>query len=84
MAIDHDQGMQIAAAYKATWNSESPQSVAGFYAAAGRFVINGGEPWEGRSPVADMAAGFFADVPDLRRLPIQMGKFGFQHDVGRG
>jgi hypothetical protein len=28
-------------------------------------VINQGEPWEGRAGVAQMAAGFYADVPDL-------------------
>lgn len=36
-----------------------------FYAEAGRIVINRGSPWEGRPGVAQMAAGFFADVPDL-------------------
>jgi hypothetical protein len=31
-----------------------------------RIVINRGEPWEGRARVAEMATGFFADVPDLK------------------
>jgi uncharacterized protein (TIGR02246 family) len=35
------------------------------YAQDGRIVINRGEPWEGRTGIAEMAAGFFADVPDL-------------------
>src|SRR5262249_12407687 len=39
--------------------------VAQFFAPDGRIVINGGPPWEGRQGVAEMAAGFFADVPDL-------------------
>ena len=55
----------IAAAYTAAWNSKSPEAVASFYAEDGVIVINRGEPWQGRSRVADMAAGFYADVPDL-------------------
>jgi uncharacterized protein (TIGR02246 family) len=57
--------MEIAKAYTAAWNSGSPEAVAEFYAPDGRIVINRGEPWEGRSRIAEMAAGFFADVPDL-------------------
>ncbi len=65
MTMDHDKVMGIAKAYTAAWNSGSPAAVAGFYAPDGRIVINRGEPWEGRRRVAEMAAGFFADVPDL-------------------
>jgi hypothetical protein len=32
----------------------------------GGIVTNRGEPWQGRDRVAQMAAGFFADVPDLK------------------
>ncbi len=56
---------QIAAAYTAAWNSGSAEAVATFYAPDGTIVINRGTPWEGRAGVAAMAAGFFADVPDL-------------------
>lgn len=55
----------IAAEYTAAWNSGSAKAVASFYAADGRIVINRGTPWEMRSGVEAMAAGFFADVPDL-------------------
>jgi uncharacterized protein (TIGR02246 family) len=55
----------IAAAYTAAWNSGSPEAVAAFYAEEGGIVINRGTPWQGRAGVATMAAGFFADVPDL-------------------
>jgi uncharacterized protein (TIGR02246 family) len=47
------------------WNSGSPDAVASFYAPEGGIVINRGTPWENRAGVAAMAAGFFADVPDL-------------------
>lgn len=55
----------IADAYTAAWNSGSAEAVATFYAEDGGIVINRGSPWEGRAGVAQMAAGFFADVPDL-------------------
>lgn len=64
--IDHNKVKGIAQAYTAAWNSGSAEAVAEFYAKDGRIVINRGETWEGRARVAEMAAGFFADVPDLK------------------
>ena len=51
--------------YTAAWNSKSPEAVASFFSADGEIVINRGEPWTGRARIAEMAAGFFADVPDM-------------------
>ncbi|WP_415404004.1 ester cyclase [Tateyamaria sp. SN3-11] len=51
--------------YTEAWNSKSPEAVASFFAEDGEIVINRGEPWSGRAKVAEMAAGFHADVPDL-------------------
>ena len=65
MAIDQDKVMEMAKAYTAAWNSGSPEAVAAFYAQDGQIVINRGEPWVGRKGIAEMAAGFFPDVPDL-------------------
>ena len=65
MTIDHDRMKQVADAYTAAWNSGSADAVAEFYVPDGRIVINRGKAWEGRTGVAQMAAGFFADVPDL-------------------
>ena len=65
MALDDATVRTIADAYTAAWNSGSPEAVSEFYAEDGRIVINRGSPWEGRRGVAQMAAGFFADVPDL-------------------
>lgn len=65
MTIDQDRIRQVADAYTAAWNSGSADAVAEFYAPDGRIVINRGKPWEGRTGVAQMAADFFADVPDL-------------------
>jgi uncharacterized protein (TIGR02246 family) len=66
MTPDHNKAKQIAEAYTAAWNSGSAEAVAAFYAKDGRIVINRGEPWKGRARVAEMAAGFFTDVPDLK------------------
>lgn len=55
----------IAAGYTAAWNSGRPEAVAGFYAANGSISINGGPFWQGRTGVAEMAAGFLADIPDM-------------------
>lgn len=63
--IEADAVARMAADYTAAWNSKSPEAVASFYAAEGEIVINRGEPWSGRARVRDMAAGFYADVPDL-------------------
>jgi uncharacterized protein (TIGR02246 family) len=66
MTVNHQAARTLAAAYTAAWNSGSPEAVASFYAQDGHIVINRGAPWSGRKGVADMAAGFFADVLDLR------------------
>src|SRR6476646_4822075 len=55
----------IAAAYTKAWNTGRPEAVAAFFAADGAITINGGKTWKGRGEVAEMAAGFFADVPGL-------------------
>ncbi|HMB77712.1 MAG TPA: nuclear transport factor 2 family protein [Kiloniellaceae bacterium] len=65
MTLDLRNLETMATAYTAAWNSGSADAVAAFYAEKGRIVINRGEPWEGRAGVAEMARGFFADVPDL-------------------
>ncbi len=56
---------ELAAAYTAAWNTGRPEAVAAFFAAEGAITINDGIPWEGRDRVAQMAAGFYADIPDL-------------------
>jgi uncharacterized protein (TIGR02246 family) len=61
----HQTAGEIAAAYTAAWNSGKPDAVADFFTPDGTIVINNGQPWRGRAGVAAMAAGFFADIPDL-------------------
>ena len=56
---------ELAAAYTAAWNTGRPEAVAAFFAAEGAITINDGISWEGRDRVAQMAAEFYADIPDL-------------------
>ena len=65
MTLHPDTIAKIAAAYTAAWNSGSPEAVASFYGETGQIVINRGTPWLNRAGIAAMAAGFYADVPDL-------------------
>lgn len=60
-----DAVAQMAQAYTAAWNSGSAAAVASYFAEDGEIVINRGDPWTGRARIEEMAAGFFADVPDL-------------------
>jgi len=65
MTVSEALARQLAADYTAAWNTGQPAAVAAFFAETGGIVINRGTPWQGRAGVAAMAAGFFADVPDL-------------------
>jgi uncharacterized protein (TIGR02246 family) len=65
MPITLIEAQAKADAYTAAWNSGSPDAVAAHYAEHGQIVINGGTPWRDRAGIAQMAAGFYADVPDL-------------------
>ena len=65
MSLDPQAITELAQAYTAAWNSGSAERVASYYVEDGQIVINRGEPWQGRSRIADMATGFFNDVPDL-------------------
>lgn len=65
MAITQPEAERLARDYTAAWNSGDPGKVAAFFAPDGGIIINRGIPWEGRDGVTAMAAGFYADVPDL-------------------
>lgn len=65
MAVSQAAAMRLAEDYTAAWNTGKPENVAAFFAESGGIVINRGDPWQGRAGVAAMAAGFYADVPDL-------------------
>ena len=47
------------------WTSRDAAAVAQRYAEPTSFAMNGGDPMTSRAEIADMAAGFMADFPDL-------------------
>ncbi|UWQ49599.1 ester cyclase [Leisingera caerulea] len=51
--------------YAEAWSSGDPDAVASHYAENGSITINRGDPIEGRKAVSEMAAGFYAEFPDL-------------------
>jgi uncharacterized protein (TIGR02246 family) len=51
--------------YAAAWSSHDPERVASFFAPSGSLSVNDGEPAVGRAALADLAQGFFTDLPDL-------------------
>lgn len=65
MSITAKDLEKLARKYTDAWNSKSAENVASHYAADGQIIINRGDPWKGRAKVTEMAAGFYADVPDL-------------------
>ncbi|MCV2866890.1 nuclear transport factor 2 family protein [Albidovulum sediminicola] len=62
----HEDIRKFAVSYEDAWNSGDPERVAACYAPEGSIVINRGTPWQGRAKIAEMAAGFYADVNRMR------------------
>lgn len=65
MTTGQGEAESLAVDYTAAWTSRDPQSVARRFAETGWISVNGGDAWRGREGIAQMAAGFFAEVPDL-------------------
>ncbi|MEM7236566.1 MAG: nuclear transport factor 2 family protein [Pseudomonadota bacterium] len=65
MAFTQSDLDDLARRYTDAWNSKVPENVASFHMASSSIVINRGEPSIGHVGLAEMAAGFHADVPDL-------------------
>ena len=65
MSFDLARLKDIANNYAKAWSSGVPKAVAAFYAEDGQIVINRGDVRSGQAAIADMAAGFYAELPDL-------------------
>jgi len=65
MGLDLAKVKAMAVAYAEAWCSKSPQAVASFFAPDGSISINRGEPSTGQAALVEMAAGFYAAVPDI-------------------
>ena len=81
---DATAARQLAQAYTKAWNSGDPQAVAAFFAPDGSITINRGEPYLGRAGIAAMAAGFYADIPDLALTCDTVRCAGGHADFGMG
>jgi len=65
MTLDTKDLQQMAVEYAKAWSSHSPEAVVSHYASDGQISINRGDPITGRDAIAEMAAGFYAEFPDL-------------------
>jgi nuclear transport factor 2 (NTF2) superfamily protein len=65
MSYDSSKVVLFAAAYADAWCSKSADAVAACYASDGQISINRAPALRGQAAIADMAAGFYADFPDL-------------------
>ena len=55
----------LATRYAAAWSSQSPDSVASFYAEDGSLTVNAGAPLVGRAAIRATAEGFMTAFPDM-------------------
>jgi hypothetical protein len=55
----------LATRYAAAWSSQSPDSLASFYADSGSLVVNGGAPSVGRAAIRATGASFMTAFPDM-------------------
>ncbi|MEP1207566.1 MAG: nuclear transport factor 2 family protein [Rhizobiaceae bacterium] len=65
MVPDLETARKIATDHCAAWTSKSADAVAERYSVATNFGMNGNEPMTNRQEIAEMAAGFMAEFPDL-------------------
>lgn len=65
MSFDTAKLDDLAVRYTDAWNSRVPENVAAFHVQGSQFSINRGDPWIDHEGITAMAAGFYADVPDL-------------------
>ncbi len=63
--ISPDEMIETALNYAVAWSSGDPQAVASYYAEDGSITINRGDTLKGRAAIAEMAAGFYSEFPDL-------------------
>lgn len=55
----------FATRYAAAWSSQSPDSLASFYAESGALIVNDGTPSVGRSAIRATAGSFMTAFPDM-------------------
>jgi hypothetical protein len=63
--MNQTQLTDFATRYAAAWSSQSPDSLAAFYADSGSLQVNAGAPAVGRSAVRATAESFMTAFPDM-------------------
>jgi uncharacterized protein (TIGR02246 family) len=66
----------FATRYAAAWSGNDPVAFASFYAKNGSLRINDGEPSIGREAIAQTAAGFMTNFPDMLVRPVKVTREG--------
>lgn len=57
--------IKFARRYADAWSSQTPESVASFFAENGSLSVNDGLPAVGRAAIAEVAQGFMRDLPNM-------------------
>lgn len=65
MIPDLEAARRIAKEHCVAWTNRNPEAVANRYAEQTTMGMNGGDPMTSQAAIAEMAAGFMADFPDL-------------------
>ncbi len=65
MPFEHADILEFAARYAAAWCSGNPDAVAAHFAADGSISVNRSDRLVGQQAISEMAAGFYAEFPDL-------------------
>lgn len=65
MTPDRATAEKMAQAHCEAWTDQNPEAVASRYAKNTTMGMNGGDPMTSQAEIANMAAGFMADFPDL-------------------
>ncbi len=65
MATRHDILQKLATQYATAWSSGDPALVAEFFTDDAKVSVNGDTMQTGTQAIAELAAGFYAEFPDL-------------------
>jgi uncharacterized protein (TIGR02246 family) len=66
MTVNQNDCQELVKNHINAWNTWDPEKVASTYAPDAIFIINRGDPMNGRADISEMAAGFMAEFPDMR------------------
>jgi steroid delta-isomerase-like uncharacterized protein len=65
ISVNQAELTDFATRYAAAWSSQTPASLASFYAENGSLTVNAGSPSVGRAAITATARGFMTAFPDM-------------------